>query len=101
MKTSIILLGIGAVLCCLFLGTPNTRKFRAAVTAVMFILLALLCAGCGKVDRSAQGPKADVNQGLQVYTDVETGCQYLSIYQTVPTPRMGEDGKQICREVAK
>lgn len=65
------------------------------------ILLALLCAGCGEIDRSAQGPKIDVNPGLQVYTDVETGCQYLSIYQTAPTPRMGADGKQICREVAK
>lgn len=65
------------------------------------IMLALLCASCGKVDRSAQGPRAGENPGLQVYTDVETGCQYLSIYQRAPTPRMGADGKQICREVAK
>lgn len=98
MKAAIILLGIGAVLCCLFLGTPNTRKFRAAVTAVMFILLALLCAGCSRDDSDA---KNGARSGMTPLTDYRTGCQYMGYGFSGITPRMGADGKQICREVAK
>ena len=33
--------------------------------------------------------------GLTLYTDHETGCQYLSEGSGL-TPRLGPDGKQIC-----
>jgi hypothetical protein len=33
---------------------------------------------------------------MDVYTDHLTGCQYLSHWSL--TPRMGADGKQICRK---
>jgi len=36
------------------------------------------------------------NSHMDVYTDHLTGCQYLSNWSL--TPRMGADGKQICRK---
>lgn len=62
------------------------------------ILLALLCAGCGRDDSDApNGPRSD----MYPLTDHLTGCQYLGHDSRSITPRMGADGKQICREVAK
>jgi Family of unknown function (DUF6440) len=37
------------------------------------------------------------NSHMEVYTDHLTGCQYLSHWSL--TPRMGADGKQICKKV--
>jgi len=37
------------------------------------------------------------NSHMEVYTDHLTGCQYL--YRWSLTPRMGADGKQICKKV--
>jgi len=37
------------------------------------------------------------NSHMEVYTDHLTGCQYLYRYSL--TPRMGADGKQICKKV--
>jgi len=37
------------------------------------------------------------NSHMDVYTDYLTGCQYLYRYSL--TPRMGADGKQICKKV--
>jgi len=37
------------------------------------------------------------NSHMEVYTDHLTGCQYL--YRYGLTPRMGADGKQICKKV--
>jgi hypothetical protein len=36
------------------------------------------------------------NSHMDVFTDHLTGCQYL--YRNSLTPRMGADGKQICRK---
>jgi hypothetical protein len=36
------------------------------------------------------------NSHMDVYTDYLTGCQYLYRYSL--TPRMGADGKQICKK---
>ena len=58
-----------------------------AITSVMFILLALLCAGCG--------------QDRPIMTDDATGCQFWFNDSHNISPRMGADGKQICREVVK
>ena len=37
------------------------------------------------------------NSHMDVFTDYLTGCQYLYRYSL--TPRMGADGKQICKKV--
>lgn len=62
------------------------------------ILLALLCAGCSRDDSDAPN---GTRSSLTLSTDHLTGCQYLSYGINSITPRMGADGKQICREVAK
>ena len=36
------------------------------------------------------------NSHMEVFTDYLTGCQYLYHYSL--TPRMGADGKQICKK---
>lgn len=62
------------------------------------ILLALLCAGCNRDDSDTpNGPRGSITRHI----DYLTGCQYLSYGVNNLTPRMGADGKQICREVAK
>jgi len=44
----------------------------------------------------------DGRSGLILYTDAKTGCQYLSapsLFSKTPlTPRLGENGKQICKK---
>lgn len=62
------------------------------------ILLALLCAGCSHDDPDATN---GTRSGLTPITDHLTGCQYLYYGVNSLTPRMGADGKQICREVEK
>ena len=37
------------------------------------------------------------NSHMEVFTDYLTGCQYLYRYSLVP--RMGADGKQVCKKV--
>lgn len=67
------------------------------------ILLALLCAGCQKSHGTSdslggQGESTDV---IRARVDPFTGCEYITYRKGGITPRMGVDGKQICREVAK
>lgn len=67
------------------------------------ILLALLCAGChnshGTSDSlGGQGVSTDA---IRARVDPLTGCEYITYREGGITPRMGADGKQICREVAK
>lgn len=38
----------------------------------------------------------DGMDGLVIFTDPQTGCQYLNSPGRSMTPRMGTDGKQIC-----
>lgn len=62
------------------------------------ILLALLCAGCSRDDSDASNGD---RSNMTPRTDHLSGCQYLTYGFSGITPRMGADGKQICREVAK
>lgn len=34
---------------------------------------------------------------MQLFTDSGTGCQYLGYQPRFLTPRMGPDGKQVCK----
>lgn len=60
------------------------------------ILLALLCAGCARDDTDVPNGERSL---VAPTTDHLTGCQYLTFGLSGITPRMGADGKQICREV--
>lgn len=63
---------------------------KAAILA-----LAVLLAGCDNKDDSSP---AGGRSGLVIYTDNLTGCQYLQAGgDRALTPRMGADGKQICK----
>lgn len=61
--------------------------------AILF-LLAVVVAGCSERDDS--DPK-EGRSGLHIYKDALTGCEYLSPGVGM-VPRMGTDGKQICRK---
>ena len=81
---------------------------------LIIIVLILLAALSGCDDYSApygqSKPKPNVDKpstmkgdasvrSLRVFRDPETNCEYLSSYgghETI-TPRMGRDGKQVCR----
>lgn len=39
--------------------------------------------------------------GFNIYTDALTGCQYLALPFRSHQPRMGADGKQVCRQGGK
>lgn len=45
-------------------------------------------------DTDAPGERS----GMRPYTDHATGCQYLATRNGPLTPRLGTDGRQICRE---
>lgn len=67
------------------------------------ILLALLCSGCGQklIDDMNQARRESNARGgyeVDIYLDSGTGCQYVGIQGRALTPRIGTDGKQICRK---
>ena len=41
--------------------------------------------------------QANQRSGMALHVDALTGCQYLR-YSSGLTPRMGRDGKQICKD---
>lgn len=41
---------------------------------------------------------ADERSGMVLYRDARTGCEYLGNPLGGITPRVGRDGKQICRD---
>jgi len=41
--------------------------------------------------------KRQITTQLTVFTDKDNGCQYVAVYPTGITPRMGTDGKQVCQ----
>lgn len=67
--------------------------------AIIFGLALLI--GCALLLNSArQYDETDPpggRSGLGLMTDYGTGCQYL-YYRSAMVPRMGKDGKQICKD---
>lgn len=108
MKGAITTLCILGAFCCLFFGDVKTRVLRAIVTFGMLILLLLVCAGCTQkarddFDRASNEIAKERNSRapneVSAYRDSETGCEYVTIQGRSLTPRMGADGKQICRRL--
>lgn len=60
------------------------------------ILMALLCAGCSVSSHNDSDMPDGRLSGMNVRTDALTGCQYLYGGNSI-TPRMGRDGKQVCK----
>lgn len=53
---------------------------------------------------STPAPEAGTPTGdthIRIYTDKETGCQYLGFNQSGITPRMHADGTQMCASPRK
>jgi hypothetical protein len=58
------------------------------------IMIALLLGGCAPGTRTPESPRSD-GTVLSVYTDDDSGCQYLGQRSTSAgiTPRIAADGK--------
>lgn len=109
MKAALILLGF---FLCASVERISFRKFRFVFRLgvfLVFILLALLCAGCtqekiNEISDGADQRRREANargaEEVKAYRDSETGCEYVGIQGRSLTPRMALDGKQICRQVA-
>lgn len=65
-----------------------------------YLILLVLLAGCYPKEHP-NSPKRGGIGDLRVWVDSETGCEYLTVGSSLDgqavTPRMGRDGKQICR----
>jgi hypothetical protein len=93
-------------------ATPPTYRdwIICGGAVVAAILLSIAVSGCGPLVNDAANQKAvdkaasetiPSDKRLYVFTDAETGCQYVSAYGETLYPRLGRDGRQICREVKK
>ena len=62
----------------------------------LFILIyaATLLTACGMLDRDSSDPPSG-RSGMVIHVDELTQCHYLR-RNSVLTPRMGADGKQLC-----
>jgi len=67
---------------------------------ISILPLAIFLTAYGVASCSNESGK-EYGHDLLIYTDDLTGCQYLSRTGNGITPRMGVDGKQICKEVTK
>lgn len=82
---------------------PDTKRAQlqglSAVigVAALIVLLALALSGCERASvKDAEA--AETTHSPTVYRDRETGCEYVAGEVNSPLyPRMGRDGKQICR----
>jgi len=63
------------------------------------IICMLFLAGCSSNDDGQMQTKELTKSRVYVYTDTGTGCQYVATVLGAEglTPRMGADGKQICK----
>jgi uncharacterized protein YceK len=88
---------------------PTRREWLFTVGAlVIAVMVSFALSGCGPLVNDAANQKAadkaanetvPSEKRLYVFTDAETGCQYVSAYGETLYPRLGRDGHQICREV--
>lgn len=69
---------------------------RWVLLIISFLVFTLILDWFTPYDDS-DDKQAKERSGLSVYTDHLTGCQYLGKTFGPPTPRMGKDGKQVCK----
>lgn len=111
MKLLLILVGFFA---CMSVERVGFRKwsfvFRPGILFLV-VMVALVCAGCGneEVANKTSSPVVKMERdyrmdAVSTRTDIWTGCEYLVVRGANGsfggiTPRMGANGKQICRKV--
>jgi hypothetical protein len=80
--------------------TAAKVKLSGAILLLVLCALAML-AGCEAHGSSTPPDPRTYPATLNIYIDAETGCQYIGQWSSSAgiTPRLGRDGKQICREV--
>lgn len=65
------------------------------------IILLVLLAGCAEhvpEPKPKDWPsEVQGNAVIVVYTDPKSGCEYIGYHRGGITPRMGADGRQVCR----
>jgi len=69
---------------------------KTLIFIVIVGVLAAVLLGC--MPAPAPKPPDHPQGGLGLSADALTGCQYLTNGHSI-TPRMGADGKQICKEM--
>lgn len=65
----------------------------------LFCLLIYVLYACGRLDDS--DTSMTERSGMVPHKDALTGCEYLSTPFAGMTPRLGNDGKQICHKIAQ
>lgn len=76
------------------------RSPTAWLVAALIVTVLLSVAGCE--GSPAQPAKADQKPvpsfySVSLYTDPDTGCEYLAQYRGGITPRLDRNGKQVCK----
>ena len=69
-------------------------KGGGSMKPAMILAALLALAGCAARD-DTDAP--DIRSGFSLFTDYKTGCQYIGWTGHAITPRIGSDGRQICR----
>ncbi|WP_025123942.1 MULTISPECIES: DUF6440 family protein [unclassified Serratia (in: enterobacteria)] len=77
-------------------GRKTAKKLVliVVIAAIILPLLSWLSFKAGFLVDDTDGIR---RSGLALYTDVGTGCQYLSVSGSGITPRMDKDGYQVCK----
>lgn len=67
---------------------------------VYFVIALFIMSAITNIPRDDSDPTdSNKRSGMAVLRDNLTGCEYLSRLFNI-TPRLGRDGKQICREIS-
>ena len=83
---------------------PTSVQVRRATADVLTVVLGLatgavlvgfLLSLLDLSPRDDSDHPTGARSGMGVYVDYKTGCEYLGL-QSVLTPRLREDGKQVC-----
>lgn len=76
------------------------KTFSFLMMATLFACIVAIVATCGQRPTEAQssqrGMRLDDGEGIRVWTDPDTNCQYLLYYGNAITPRL-QGGGPICR----
>lgn len=70
----------------------KARLWTAARYALYFVAAGFLIAALAGCSERAQGATKPSDTILRIFTDTDTGCQYLGAYGETITPRIAADG---------
>ncbi len=70
--------------------------WRIATSIAVCLLLLWAIGKIWPADYDATGPGDGERSGMRLYTDAQTGCQYLATPGSSLTPRLSATGEHIC-----